>query len=445
MTGRLAWERRRLGNASTAATDAVQSGSVSHPTRPPQAALALTATPQVDRHACEQPHGKPAKTPPDGSEAWLQQPLQGVEPGIDRLTTGPDPDPDRRRSTPLDSDGQPDRGPAPLFPRPQAAGPESSCDPSADIAHPRASSAAEPRRGDRPEDALAPSIPGARSTSSDGRGTAGSSPGSGQASTCGIDAPTLASTPVGFPTARPAEHWRLRALPVCASTETELDSWLQHLITDPRAALPGPVAVIARRQRFGRGQQGRVWSSPAGGVWLSAALPWHADPASAAAPGLAAAVGLALELEALGLTVRLKWPNDLLLMGTDGRLGKVAGLLPRLRLRGGQIRWARLGIGLNGCNPVPAGASNLRAALGAWQARPQRLAARLLRGLEWAAAMADQPQAVRQLAEQRLLVMPGSWEGACEGWQPLGLADDGALVLARGDQRQLLRRRFEPA
>lgn len=249
---------------------------------------------------------------------------------------------------------------------------------------------------------------------------------------------------MAFPTARAAEHWRLRALPVCASTELELDRWLQRLVPGPHDPLPGPLAVIARRQRFGRGQQGRLWSSPAGGVWLSAALPWPADAAAAAAPGLAAAVGLALELEGLGLNVRLKWPNDLLLLGADGRLRKVAGLLPRLRLRGGRIRWARLGIGLNGCNPVPAGATNLRAAVGAAQARPQRLAARLLRCLEWAMAMADQPQVVRQLAEQRLVVIPGSWEAAGEGWQPLGLADDGALLLGRGDERQRLQRRFDP-
>lgn len=237
--------------------------------------------------------------------------------------------------------------------------------------------------------------------------------------------------------------WRLRTLPVCASTELELDRWLEQLVPDPEAPLPGPLAVIARRQRFGRGQQGRPWSSPAGGVWLSAALPWSADPTSAAAPGLAVAVGLALQLEALGLELRLKWPNDLLLAGPDGRPAKLAGLLPRLRLQGGRIRWARVGLGLNGCNPVPAGATNLREALGPAQAQPQRLAARVLRALEWAMAAAAQPTWVRQQAEARLLVAPQSWQGAGDGWQPIGLADDGALVLARGDERRRLHRRFD--
>ena len=240
----------------------------------------------------------------------------------------------------------------------------------------------------------------------------------------------------------PPTPWRLRSLPVCASTEGELERWLGQLVPRREDHLRGPVAVIARRQRFGRGQQGRSWSSPAGGVWLSAALPWPADPAGAAAPGLAVAVGLALELEGLGLEVLIKWPNDLLLAAA-GHPAKLAGLLPRLRLQGGQIRWARIGLGLNGCNPVPAGAANLRQELGAWRSQPQRLAARVLRALEWAMAMADQPQVVRRLAEQRLLVRPGSWEGASEGWQPCGLADDGALVLGRGDERRRLQRRFE--
>ncbi|WP_414026871.1 hypothetical protein [Cyanobium sp. ATX-6F1] len=83
---------------------------------------------------------------------------------------------------------------------------------------------------------------------------------------------------------------------------------------------------------------------------MSAALPWPPQVDGTAALGLAVAVGLALQLEALGLEPRLKWPNDLLVQGA-----KVAGLLPRLRRRGERIRWAQVGLGLNGHNPVPPG------------------------------------------------------------------------------------------
>ena len=75
------------------------------------------------------------------------------------------------------------------------------------------------------------------------------------------------------------------------------------------------------------------------------------------------------ELEELGLTVRLKWPNDLL---PDGR--KAAGLLPRLRLRRARVRWAPVGVGLNGRHRLPPGASAL-------SLPAPLLAARVLRAL----------------------------------------------------------------
>lgn len=229
--------------------------------------------------------------------------------------------------------------------------------------------------------------------------------------------------------------WRLRGLPVCASTELELDRWLAREGSGClRPTLP--LAVLARRQRFGRGQRGRLWHSPAGGVWISAALPWPADPGRAAAPGLAAAVGLALQLEQLGLTVAIKWPNDLLLLDGAGAGRKLAGLLPRLRLQGGHVRWARLGVGLNGRHRPPAGAAGVRLPL------PQ-LAARVLLALEWAVAWAGQPRAVRRLAEERLqLPAAPVWEQGLP-WQPLGLAVDGGLLLGRGDRRLVLQRRFD--
>ena len=223
--------------------------------------------------------------------------------------------------------------------------------------------------------------------------------------------------------------WRLRRLPVCASTELELEPWV--------AAAPPPLAVLADRQRFGQGQRGRLWQSPRGGVWLSAALPWPEH--TAAALSLAAALGLVLQLEALGLQPRIKWPNDLLLGGR-----KLAGLLPRLRWRGGRVRHAQVGVGLNGCNPVPAGAISVAAALGHPnhpQARPDRLAARVLRGLEWAVAAADQPELVRRQAEMRLW-MPDDVEHLGRRWSVEGLAADGGLRLACGGERVTLQRHF---
>lgn len=208
--------------------------------------------------------------------------------------------------------------------------------------------------------------------------------------------------------------------------------------------------VVAQRQRCGRGQQGRVWQSPAGGLWLSAAFPWSADPERGAAPALALALGLALELEQLGgpgreLGVAIKWPNDILVGDR-----KLAGLLPRLRLRGGRVRWAQLGLGLNGINRVPPGAialaevlRDLRSRPGGRRRRPfdPRATPRALEGLAQRAitrslSLAQNRELVRRQAEQRLWrpATPILRQGVA--WYPAGLLGDGGLRVRAADGRQ---------
>jgi BirA family biotin operon repressor/biotin-[acetyl-CoA-carboxylase] ligase len=186
-------------------------------------------------------------------------------------------------------------------------------------------------------------------------------------------------------------------------------------------------------------------------VWLSAALPW--PERSAVALGLAVVVGLALEIEALGLQPTIKWPNDLLLQGR-----KLAGVLPRQRLRGGRVRWAQVGVGINGVNQVPPAAIALAEALAAPavgtrrrpghpQARPRALERRVLAALAWAVHQAEQGDAaagegIRRLAERRLQPCPEGLQHAGARWQVEGLAVDGALRLRRGAITTCLQRRF---
>ena len=148
-----------------------------------------------------------------------------------------------------------------------------------------------------------------------------------------------------------AQLWQLRSVPVCSSTERVLASWLTATASEP---LLQPRAVLATYQTQATGQRGKVWSAPRGGVWISAALPWSSDADdSTGLVGLALAVALAESLEQSGVAVQIKWPNDLLVGAT-----KLAGLLPRLVIRGAQVRMVRFGLGLNVINPVPSMATS---------------------------------------------------------------------------------------
>lgn len=129
-----------------------------------------------------------------------------------------------------------------------------------------------------------------------------------------------------------------------------VDSTLDEIHRLAVVGAPRGTLVVADEQTAGRGQQGRVWHSPPGGLWLG----WLERPPVPVVPGaLAIRVGLATA-EALagtigsGASVALKWPNDVLL---DGK--KVAGTLCEARWQGGGLRWIAVGIGVNLGNPIP--------------------------------------------------------------------------------------------
>lgn len=217
--------------------------------------------------------------------------------------------------------------------------------------------------------------------------------------------------------------WDLRRVPVCSSTEILLKQWL---VQTPQ--LQRPRAVLARHQRWGVGQRGRVWQAPVGGVWLSAALPvvaGDASPAGAGLWGLAVALALAERLEQVGVAVRIKWPNDLLV---DGR--KLAGVLPGLVQRGTRLRLLRCGVGLNVSNPVPAGGVALRRLLPA--ATPEFWASELLLALEAGITKLREPAHLLAQVQTRLwadeVVDPA--DGGL--WRVDGLSPAGGLQLRRG-------------
>ena len=109
---------------------------------------------------------------------------------------------------------------------------------------------------------------------------------------------------------------------------------------DAARALPVGSVVVAEYQSAGRGRLDRQWVAPPGTALLASfVVPAH--PLLSLACGVAAA-------EACGPSIRLKWPNDLLLNGR-----KLGGILVEAR-----PNKAIVGIGIN-VTAAPPGAARL--------------------------------------------------------------------------------------
>lgn len=124
-----------------------------------------------------------------------------------------------------------------------------------------------------------------------------------------------------------------------------------------QGAEPGTV-VIATQQTSGRGQWGRQWSSPPGGLYLSFAIAPNLPAEQSYQLTLCSAWGIAIALRDRSIPVGLKWPNDLML-----RERKLGGILTETRVGGGRITKAVVGVGINWANPVPETGINLQSFL----------------------------------------------------------------------------------
>jgi len=101
--------------------------------------------------------------------------------------------------------------------------------------------------------------------------------------------------------------------------------------------------VVAERQRLGRGRLGRRWYSPEGGLWFSVILRPEIRVSDTSKLTLMAAVAIANAIRgALGTMVEVKWPNDILIRGR-----KVCGILAEAVLKGGDLDFVVLGVGIN--------------------------------------------------------------------------------------------------
>ena len=131
------------------------------------------------------------------------------------------------------------------------------------------------------------------------------------------------------------DGWRLVALQSVGSTNDEAARLADN------GASEGTV-VWAREQVGGRGRRGRRWASPAGNLYCSAVLRPDCPAPRAAELGFVAALAVA-DIVPPERTVRVKWPNDVLVDG-----GKVAGILPESAIgEDGKAQHVVMGIGVN--------------------------------------------------------------------------------------------------
>lgn len=114
---------------------------------------------------------------------------------------------------------------------------------------------------------------------------------------------------------------------------------------------PHGLVLVADRQTAGRGQRGRAWESPEGGLWFSVLLRPGIPPDEVAGwmPRCGAAVATVLRAE-FGLDATVKHPNDVLVGGK-----KVCGILAEAVTRAGQpvVDSVVVGVGMNRANPLP--------------------------------------------------------------------------------------------
>ncbi|TWI14339.1 biotin--[acetyl-CoA-carboxylase] ligase [Aerolutibacter ruishenii] len=122
----------------------------------------------------------------------------------------------------------------------------------------------------------------------------------------------------------PATRARLVALDVAWSVDSTNTRLLARGVPGDGLAL----ALLAECQAAGRGRRGRRWTSPLGAnVYLSVARGFTGGLGRLGGLSLVAGIAAAEALHALGATaVRLKWPNDLVVV-SDGGLRKLGGLL----------------------------------------------------------------------------------------------------------------------
>jgi len=211
--------------------------------------------------------------------------------------------------------------------------------------------------------------------------------------------------------------------------------------TDLRAlaaeGAPTGTLVVAERQTGGRGRRGRSFASPPGGAYFSLLLRPTLPLSDVAALTGAVAVAVARALEAeTGLTVGIKWVNDLFLNGK-----KAVGILSEAvaDLESGTPEFVIVGVGINLAGTLPPELDGIATTVEREGGRVPDRARLIVRAVREIEAVAPSPLAQEILSESRsrsvligreATVYRGDTETPA---RVLDVGDRGELIVAYGD------------
>jgi BirA family biotin operon repressor/biotin-[acetyl-CoA-carboxylase] ligase len=235
------------------------------------------------------------------------------------------------------------------------------------------------------------------------------------------------------------------AIPVQLLVHDQLDSTNRWLMQQAASGAAHLSCAVTSHQTHGRGRRGRVWQSALGNS-LTFSLLWRFDTGAAALSGLSLAVGLALgqAFAEMGVTVALKWPNDVLV-----EYRKLAGILIELQGDMEGPSAAVIGVGINLRLPERMRAQIDQAAIDLQSLQAEPVDANVVLGIvlkhmllvitrfeqQGFAALAAEWQAMHVYHHQPVrLLMPDATE---RHGVVAGIAEDGSLLVTTeaGEQR----------
>jgi BirA family biotin operon repressor/biotin-[acetyl-CoA-carboxylase] ligase len=215
--------------------------------------------------------------------------------------------------------------------------------------------------------------------------------------------PTSVSLPVDVDAAVARAGARLGLFAGRLQWFSEVASTNDIVTTLADAGVPEGAVVAADAQNAGRGRFGRDWASPHGaGIYASVLL--RPQPAALRLVTIAAGVALVQGIRAAtGLSLHLKWPNDVVTnAGPAGR--KVAGILAEGGASPDGTPWVVLGFGINVLSAsLPRDVVNRAASL------EQELGRAVDRGLVFVECLAALAERYHQLQEGDSAAVVADW------------------------------------